>query len=236
MSAKKSSAAAAAEDGHVDVAGLGAPRSPQVNLLPAEIRAGRVLGRVKIWLAVVLVVTVVLAIAGYVGSGLVERSAADELAAKQTEVQSRVAEQSIYKEVPLIKAQIASTESARRLGMSTEVLWKGYLGAIQAVTPAGVTIKNLTTELPNPVLPASVSAAPLVSPSLGSISFVGQARTLPDLSAWMEALDGIPGLADATFATATLTDADGLVYYDIATTVQVNDIALASRFVAKASK
>jgi len=236
MSAKKSSAAAAAEDGHVDVAGLGAPRSPQVNLLPAEIRAGRVLGRVKIWLAVVLVVTVVLAIAGYVGSGRVERSAADGLAAKQAEVQRLVAEQSIYKEVPLIKAQIASTESARRLGMSTEVLWKGYLGAIQAVTPAGVTIKNLTTELPNPVLPASVSAVPLVSPSLGSISFVGQARTLPDLSAWTEALDAIPGLADATFATATLTDDAGLVYYEIATTVQVNDIALASRFVAKASK
>jgi len=236
MSAKKSSAAAAAADGHVDVAGLGAARSPQVNLLPAEIRAGRVLGRVKMWLAVVLVATIVLAIAGFVGSALVERSAADELAAKQAEVQRLVAEQSKYNEVPQVKAQIASTESARRLGMSTEVLWKGYLGAIQAVTPAGVTIKNLTTELPTPVLPGSVSAAPLVSPSLGSISFVGQARTIPDLSAWMEALDGIPGLADATFATATLTDADGLVYYDIATTVQVNDIALASRFVAKASK
>jgi Tfp pilus assembly protein PilN len=236
MSAKKNSAAAAAEDGHVDLIGLGAARSPQVNLLPAEIRAGRVLGRVKGWLAVVLVATAVLAAVGFVGSALVERSAADELAAKQAEVQALVAQQSKYAEVPLVKTQITQTEAARRLGMSTEVLWKGYLGAIQAVTPPDVTISKLTTELPSPVVLPAVSVTPLLSPSLGSIGFVGQARTLPDVSAWMEALDTIPGFADATCATATLTDADGVVYYEIATTVQVNDVALASRFVAEASK
>lgn len=236
MSTKKSMTTLAATDGRVDVVGLGIARFPQVNLLPPEIRASRVLGRAKMRLAAALLFVVVLAAAGFVGSALIERSAANELVAKQVEVQRLVAEQAKYAEVPRVKAQIASTQLARQLGMSTEVLWKGYLGAIQAVTPAGVTIKNLTTELPSPVLPGSVSGAPLVSPSLGSISFVGQARTLPDLSAWMEALDGIPGLADATFATAPLTDVDGLVYYEIATTVQVNDIALASRFVAKASK
>jgi len=236
MSAKKSDATIATADGRVDIVGLGIARFPQVNLLPAEIRAGRVLGRVRIRLAVVLLATVLLAAGGFIGSTVVERSAASDLAAKQAEVQRLVGEQAKYNEVPLLKGQIASTLSARRLGMSTEVLWKGYLGAIQAVTPTDVTISQLTTELPSPVLPGSVSAAPLIAPSLGSISFVGQARTLPDLSAWMEALDGIPGFADARFATAALADANGVVYYDIATTVQVNDIAFASRFVAEASK
>src|ERR1035437_6061044 len=132
MSAKKSSAAVAATAGHVDSAGLGAPRSPQVNLLPTEIRARRALGRVK--------------------AVFVERSAASDLAAKQAEVQRLVNEQAQYGEVPVLKAQIASTESARRLGMSTEVLWKGYLGAIQAVTPADVTITQLATELPSPTI------------------------------------------------------------------------------------
>jgi hypothetical protein len=236
MSAKKSSAAVAATAGHVDSAGLGAPRSPQVNLLPTEIRARRALGRVKAVLVAILVTVVLLAVAGFIGSVFVERSAASDLAAKQAEVQRLVNEQAQYGEVPVLKAQIASTESARRLGMSTEVLWKGYLGAIQAVTPADVTITQLATELPSPTILGPVSTVPLNSPSIGSISFVGQARTVPDLSAWTEALDGIPGFADATFATETLTDATGVVYYDITTSVQVNELAFASRFVTKASK
>jgi Tfp pilus assembly protein PilN len=236
MSAKKSAVAGAAADGRVDVAGLGAPRSPQVNLLPPEIRARRVLGRVKMSLGVVLLVVVLLAVAGYFGSSAVERSAAKDLAGKQSDVEVLVAEQAKYAEVPLLKAQLSAAKTARTLGMSTEVLWKGYLGAIQTVTPTDVTISSLTTELPNPVLARSASAAPLNAPSLGSISFVGQARALPDLSTWMEALNGIPGLADATFATAALIDTDGVVYYDISTTVQVNGTAVASRFAAEASK
>jgi len=236
MSTKKSMTTLAAADGRVDVVGLGIARFPQVNLLPPEIRASRVLGRAKMRLAAALLFVVVLAAAGFVGSALIERSAANELVAKQVEVQRLVAEQAKYAEVPRVKAQIASTQLARQLGMSTEVLWKGYLGAIQAVAPAGVTITELSTQLPGPVQPGTPAAAPLDALSVGSISFVGQARTLPDLSTWMEALNAIPGFADATFNTSELTEDNGVVYYNIASTVQVNETAFASRFVAEAGK
>jgi Tfp pilus assembly protein PilN len=236
MSPKKSDATIATAAGRVDIVGLGIARFPQVNLLPAEIRAGRVLGRVKTVLVAVLVTVVLLAVAGFVGSVFIERSAANDLAAKQSEVQALVAEQAKYAEVPLVKSQVTSAKGARKLAMSTEVLWKGYLTAIQAVTPTDVTIKSLATEMPTPLVPLSTSSNLLQAPSVGSISFVGQARTLPDLSAWMEAINGVPGFADATFVTSTRTDAGGVTYYEIATTVQVNETAFASRFVAEASK
>ena len=48
-----------------DTTQLGAPSLPQVNLLPPEIKAARNLSRIKGWLGVALLMTLVLAALGY---------------------------------------------------------------------------------------------------------------------------------------------------------------------------
>ena len=52
MSVKTAPPSDSATSGRADLARLGAPPLPQVNLLPPEVRASRRLGRTKAWLGV----------------------------------------------------------------------------------------------------------------------------------------------------------------------------------------
>lgn len=210
---------------------LGATAQAQVNLLPPEIRSSRALGRAKVGMAFALLAVVVAAAVGYVFASLSLAEASGELVVAEAEAQRLTSEQAQYSEVPLVKGLIQSVQEARALGMSTEVLWPDYLRSVQAVTPEGVSIELISTEMPNPLSAATVSADPLDAPSVGVIYFTARARTLPDLAAWMDALDGVRGFADPTYSTAEYLGEDGLTYYQIAVSVQVDESAYASRFV-----
>ncbi|MBX9245862.1 PilN domain-containing protein [Actinotalea ferrariae] len=236
MSPAKGAVLEAAPDGRVDVAGLGAFPMAQVNLLPPEVRSRRAVGRLKVRLVVALLVTLLVAALGFVYAAFTDKQATDDLAFAQSEVQRLQQEQAQYAEVPQVKSAITAVESARLLGTSTEVLWPAYVRAIQAVTPAGVTIQDLDTEMPSPIMGSAVTQGPLDEASVGAISFTGQALTLPDLSAWMDALERVPGFVDASYTTAELTSAEGVVYYTITTTVHVTQDAFADRHAPETSE
>lgn len=214
----------------LDLAGLQAAPRAQVNLLPPEVYSKRSLGKVKARLGLALVGVLLLAVAAFVYAAFAEKLAADELAQAQDEVARLQQEQLQYAEVPLVKGYISAVEAARELGTATEVLWPDYLRAVQAVTPEGVAVVELTTEMPGPITSGTPSANPLDSVSVGSITFTGQAATLPDLAAWMEALDRIPGFSDASFSTAELTSEEGVTFYAIVTTIRVDETVFAGRF------
>ena len=216
--------------GAVDVAGLGAPRQPQVNLLPPEVRAKRSLGRVKAWLAVTLLAVLLAAVAGVVLAMVVENRAADDLQAKQDEISRLQSEQARYAEVPRIKGQISATQQARDTVMATEVLWPQFLGAVQATIPDNVRMKTLTTELPGPTVPETPSANPLDPPAVGSVSFSGRASLLPDLAQWMDQLAAIPGVVGVTFDSADFADDEGVYGYDITVGIQVDSTVYAHQY------
>lgn len=218
-----------------DLAGLGAFPWPQVNLLPPEIRSRRTLGRVKLRLALALVLVLLLAVLAFVAAVLDEGNAQEELETQQLEVARLTEEQAQYAEVPLIKAQIAQAEAARAFGMSTEVIWVDLLKAIQAVTPPGVSIESLTITAPSPILASVAPTDPLATGSIGSISFVGSSATLPDVAAWLDGLDSVPGFSNAAFSTAEITDEEGLVTYETTSTVQVDESIFSQRFTTKES-
>lgn len=218
-------------DGRPDYAALGVAPFPQVNLLPPEVRSRRQLGRTKIWLGIALLVVLLLIGLGYVVAALARASAADDLADAEAEVQRLMAQQAQYAEVPLVKGQIATAERARLMATETEVVWPEYIRAIQAVLPPGVTITQLATEMPGPGTDTMSSGSPLDIPNVGALSFMAQARTLPDMAAWMDGLDAIQGFGSATFTTATLTDDEGVIVYEIAVQVRVDESAFAHRFV-----
>jgi Tfp pilus assembly protein PilN len=210
---------------------VGAFPRPQVNLLPPEVRSRRTLGRVKVRLGLAIVGVVVLLSGAYVFSTFEKASAADNLAEKQTEVQRLVTEQAKYAEVPRVKGQIAAVEQARLLGTSTEVLWPTYLRAIQAVAPEGWTLDSLTTLTPTPLTPASPATNPLAAPNVGTLTFTGRAATLPDVAAWLDALDQVPGFSDPYVSSAAITTNEGAApYYATSATVQVDSTVFAQRF------
>lgn len=222
-------------DRALDLAGLGAAPQPQVNLLPPEVNNRRALGRTKVRLAAALGLVVVLLVGGWLYSGIRANAAADTLAANQAEVNSLVEAQQQYAEVPTVQAQIQRAETARKLGTSTEVLYAEYLKAIQAVTPATFFIENLDTTMPTPIMAAAEPANVLLAPGIGSLMIIGHTSSLPDVAAWQESLDSIPGFSDSFVTTEQATDGQGAVFYQVSATVQVDATAFANRFAEKAA-
>jgi hypothetical protein len=77
---------------------------------------------------------------------------------------------------------------------------------------------------------ATRSTDPLAAPSIGAINFTAKALTIIDTSAWLDALKAVPGFADASFSSEALSENNGVVYYTVSASVQINDKALANRF------
>jgi Tfp pilus assembly protein PilN len=210
----------------------GAGALPQVNLLPPEVRAARGLVHTKRWLA--MSVGVVLVVIGLVYAfAVMARSSAEQELATEIDTTTRLqAEATKYAEVPRVLADLGRTKSARTLGTSTEVLWKGYLDAITAVLPPNVSIDTFAVTQSTPWESATAPEDPLGTPGIGTITFSGRASTLPDNAAWLDALDSIPNFSHPTFSAATITALDGPAYYTVSSTVEVDLTAVANRFPA----
>lgn len=211
--------------------GLQAPALPQVNLLPPEIRSARTLSVVKRWLGIAILLSFTVAALGYGYAVLEERAAHADLDLANAATNDLLAEQARYADVPLVLGQLATIEDARRLGMSTEILWSDYLGAITAAIPEGVTLETLNYAGASPSVPRTLSGNALFAPAGGVIAFSGRAPTIPDTAAWMDALDAIPGLRDAWITVDQIGGDDSESYYLMTSSVQVDASAYANRFV-----
>lgn len=208
----------------------GAPSLPQVDLLPASVRAGRALQRTKIYLLLVVGVVVLAAILGYVASMLAVSSAQSDLEIVQAETTRLQQKQATFSEVPQVKGQIADTEAARSVGMASEVAWSTYVSAVLLQMPPGSVVTSFTTTAMSPLDPPPVPADPLVPGGIASISISHRSPTLPDTAAWLDVINGIEGMHDAQVSTQTIAEEEGVVYYEVTTTVQLSVEALSGRF------
>lgn len=208
-----------------------APSLPQVNLLPPEVYAARSLSRVKRWLAFVVVLAL-LAAAGIVVLGvLTQQAAQDELATEQLRTEALLEEQKQYAEVPVVLSQLDNIRAARELGMSTEVMWRDYISAIAASAPEGVSIETVSILASSPMELPPAPLTPLDAAAVGTITFTANSLTVPDTAQWVEGLAAVPGLTNAWFSSATITEDEELAYYSVSGTVQITVDARADRFV-----
>lgn len=204
---------------------------PQVDLLPPEVRAARRLAGTKRLLLLGLAVVALASVLVFVLASVAALAAKTDLANVQRDTDELMAEQAKYSEVPLVLGQIQATKTARELGFSTEILWKPFVEAIRAVTPEGVTISDLTVTVATPTTNPVASNDPLAGPAVGTITFNGTAATPIDTSAWLDALDSLPGFNDPWFSTETLAETDGVVSYKISSSVQITDEVFAKQYV-----
>lgn len=210
-------------------ASFGAPGLPQVNLLPPEVRAARGLVHVKRWLAVGF--AIVLVVIGLVYAfALLQRSAAEkDLEKTQATTASLQAETSKYAEVPQVLGDLKRINDARAIGTSTEIQWKPYIDAITATLPANVSIDAFSVTSATPWTPQSTLQDPLVVPGTAMISFTARATALPDDAAWLDALNTIPNVTQASLVSAEATVDTGDPYYAITANVQVSVSAVVPR-------
>lgn len=204
---------------------------PQVNLLPPEVTRGRRLASVKRLLVLALALVVLLASLGYVGAVLLARGAADDLATAQADTARLQDEKSQYSEVPQTLGAIATAESARQQAMASEILWPGYLEALRAVTPEGVSYDSMAVTVGQPGQPFTGTTDPLApAAAIGQITFSARSLTLPDTASWIEAIEAVPGMSNPWFSSATLSEEEGVVFYQVAATVDLLPTALSGRF------
>jgi Tfp pilus assembly protein PilN len=210
-------------------AALAAPAMPQVNLLPTEVRQARALGVVKRWLVASVGVTALAVGTVAAVAQLSQQDAASQLAQADAEAAGLLAEQRPYTEVTAVRAELESVRAARGYALGGEILWSDYLGAFEAVAPAGVKIHTLDYAGATPVTAAPTSGDPSVAPGVGTLTFTAQATSLTDTADWADALDAVPGFADVRMTTTTLADV-ATVRYEFTGTIQVEAAALAHRF------
>lgn len=204
---------------------------PQVNLLPPEVGVSRKLKSTKRMLGYAVLGVVVVVAAGSGVAVVTAAAASAELARAQDDNAVLLAEQATYAEVPRVLGQISTAEGSRAAGMSTEIVWKPYLEALRAVTPAGVSYDTIGVNAATPVTAAPAPANVLATPGVGELVFTARSLVLPDMAAWMDAVDAIPHLSDPWFTSATLTDEEGAVYYQVSASVVIETSALALQYV-----
>ena len=204
---------------------------PQVNLLPGEVTQGRRLKSIKKLLIAALLVVVLIATLAYAGALWLASTAAADLAAEQAETARLQDEKAQYGEVPVVLGAISQAESARQQGMSGEILWPQYLEALRAVTPSGVSYDSMAVTVGAPGTPYGGTGNPLAAvDTIGQVSFTARSTTLPDTASWIDAIEGVKGMSDPWFSSASLTESEGVVYYQVEATVDLLPSALAGRF------
>jgi Tfp pilus assembly protein PilN len=204
---------------------------PQVNLLPPEVRSARGLRATKRVLGVSLVVALVAAVGVSGVAKVAEGSARNDLSRAQDDTLRLQREQSKYAELPRVKSALFAAQGVRQLAMSTDVQWKSYLDAIAAVLPANVSVTSYQVTLGGPAPAGAAPAAPGATPPAGTIKFNGSSLTMPDTAAWVDALNSVPGFANAWVSSATIAEsADKRTYYTVSASVDVTSAAFSHRY------
>lgn len=201
---------------------------PRADLLPPEIHArhrDRVFHRVLIG-AVLLSLVVVGA--GYVGAMFLANQSGVALAAEQERTQDLLAQQQKYADARHASLLVDTALAARRIGMSTEIDWKGYLGKIQAALPTGSSVVSYAVDSVTPLDQYAQATVPLQKARVAKITVQMSSMNLPDIHTWLNALPGLPGFVDATPGSITLEETKGTYLATVA--IHIDQNAFSDRF------
>lgn len=200
---------------------------PRVDLLPPEVRA-RYRSRSLRRGLVGLVIAVAVLTGGGVGLATLLSITADvALAAEQQKTQELLAQQLEFVEVTQLKNESIAVEQARLVGASTEIMWPQYLNAVRATLPPGTGLAVLGVQSSSPIAVIEQSSVPLQQPRVASIKLGVTTPDLATVGAWIAALPGLTGYADATLNSIEPGAAGGFLAN---VTVNITAEAFANRF------
>lgn len=204
---------------------------PRVDLLPPEVRSERKAKVVRRRLGVAVIGVVVLVVAASGGATILSIQSQFTLAEEQTRTTQLLQEQGKYMEVRNVQQQVSLVQAAQQVGVSTEINWKTYLEAVQAILPATVVIDTVDVEAASPMAIFAQSTGPLQGARVATVKFTARSAVLPDVPTWLTALKTLPGYADALPGSVSLDASTNTYTVDI--TMHVNDAAFSKRFVTE---
>jgi Tfp pilus assembly protein PilN len=200
---------------------------PRVNLLPPEVveQAADLHLRRKLLLATAG--TLVLVVLGVGGAALHATNSSSQLASAQADTSALVAEQGEYVAVRQVQAQVDTAVAARAVGGWTEIDWKAYLQQVRAALPADVGIDAVSVDSTSPLTAFPQPTAPLQTARVATLTVTLASPTLPTVPQWLEQLQGLPGMADATAGSIAAVETGG---YTVTVTMHINSDAFSGRF------
>ena len=205
---------------------------PRVDLLPPVVKARQRGKALRRGLGLGVVVAIVLMGAGIGAASWQAAMSQGQLSAAQERTTDLLAEQSEYVEVRQVQDDVDISLAARQVGASTEVDWKAYLLEVSALLPPDVTVDEVDVISASPLVLFEQATAPLQASRIATIQIKLTSPSLPTVPEWLEALKALPGYADATPGSITLSGAGG---YEVDLTLHINEGAYSNRFADAAS-
>jgi hypothetical protein len=200
--------------------------APRVDLLPPEVRAERRAATTtrRTWLGVVVLVAATVVASG--AATLAALQADDELASAQGQTAALLSQQGQFSEVRNTQAQVDLIEAGQHVAGSTDIDWATYLTSVQATLPVGVTITSVSLDQATALTPYVQPTTPLLGARVATLTFTASSPTLPAVPVWLDGLGTLPGFADATPGSITLTDD----LYEATVTMHINADAFSGRY------
>lgn len=200
---------------------------PRINLLPPEVtdQATTRALRKKLILATAAVLVVV--IVGIGGAFWHATQSTLNLINAQADTAELLSEQTKYVKVREVQVEVDTALAARAVGGWTEVDWKAYLQQVRGVLPADVSIDAVAIDSTSPFAAFVQPTAALQSPRVATLSITIASPGLPTVPQWLEALQTLPGFADAV--PGSITEKEGGAY-TVVVTMHINAAAFSGRF------
>jgi Tfp pilus assembly protein PilN len=206
---------------------------PRVNLLPQEIAEQAKVRRARLALVGVAAVAALLIAGLYISANNDVADAQTGLAAVQQTSSQLAAQQAALANVPVIYAQVAAAQAQVVVAMGGEVRWSYELNNLALTIPAGVSINSYKAVLNLP----SANGAPVGStlaggaPPVGTVDFVGEAKSYNQVAAWLDSLAKQPTYNNpypsSVVATAATKDRPAITFSN---TVNLGSKALSHRY------
>jgi hypothetical protein len=177
--------------------------SPQVSLLPVEVRAAGALA-VHQRKLVALVVVAMIAAAGAVFVAQQNADVAQQrLATVQAQAQALGNQLGKFKDVRTLESQIALGKAAVQVGSSTLIDWRTQIDAIEAAMPSSYTLTEISANGATPFAIYPQGSNLLEPTRVATITMHVTAHSFgEEFSSWIRDLHDVPAYADATANTS----------------------------------
>jgi hypothetical protein len=206
-------------------------RTPAISadLLPMEVFVSRRTRRIGRYAGFALVVVTVLLALWYGMEVLRTASAEDERDATLDSVQALKRQQAKFDELVKTQVQAKAINSQLNALMSNDMLWAQLVGATIAVVPDDVDIDAMAASVPAAGVEASTTRNLIGPPSvktIGTLTINGTGPSKDVIALYVDALDTVPGLANAFLTSAAENEAG----FQFAVRVDITSAALDNRY------
>lgn len=177
------------------------------DLTPSELVASRQLRQLRKVLVGCLIFVVVLCAGGYAYAWSKNSSAQSTLDKANSRTAQLTAEQSRYVGVTRVETTVAGIQAKVATLMKTDVDVAQLIAKVRTALPAsmGITQLGITFSSAAAGGPAAATSSVDGHAVIGKVTMSGIGRTLDDLSAYVDALGTIPGIADLLPSSNTAT-------------------------------